>query len=375
MRITQIVPSLEARHGGPSKSVLGLSEGLARLGETVELLTTSTREAGTLAAVDASPVVSTFLRDRPVTLGCCRSLDRHLRYHASDIVHNHGLWLRTLHYAHMSAEKADIPLVISPRGMMSPWAWRHRRWKKRLASWFVHPGAFQAAQGWHATSAAEADDIRALGFTQPICIAPNGVTAPAAADEAKAARRWNEALPELARHRVALFYSRFHSKKRVLELIDLWLSKPRGDWMLLVAGIPEQYSVDQLDSYVLKNGGRGRIIVKDGADMPPPYAVASLFLLPSHSENFGLVVAEALVRGVPVLTTDSTPWGELSERDAGRCVSWADYGPALDKMLGESPAALKVSGEKARTWATAAFSWDETARALRFFYREIGAAR
>ncbi len=58
--------------------------------------------------------------------------------------------------------------------MMSGWAWRHRRWRKYLAEHLIHPGAFARAAGWHATSPEEANDIRALGFQQPVCVAPNG---------------------------------------------------------------------------------------------------------------------------------------------------------------------------------------------------------
>jgi len=118
-----------------------------------------------------------------------------------------------------------------PRGMMSPWAWQyHLGWKKAIAATWFHPGAFAAVAGWHATSAAEADDIRRLGFTQPLCISPNGVHPPVAAAESAAATYWRQEHPALAGRRVALFRnSRFHSKKRVLELIALWATAPRGD--------------------------------------------------------------------------------------------------------------------------------------------------
>lgn len=369
MRIAQIVPSLEASQGGPSRSVLGLSEGLARAGHEVELLTT---------ASDADPgppsgrlTIRTFPRQWPGTLARSPALRRHLDAHRHDIVHHHGLWLRTLHYAHAAAARTGAPLVISPRGMMSPWAWRHRRWKKLPASWLVHRGAFPAARGWHATSAEEADDIRRLGFKQPVCIAPNGVVPPSPADEAAAAERWLGLLPSLAGRRVALFYSRFHAKKRLLELIDLWLAAPRDDWTLLIVGIPEQYTVGQLDSYLVRNGGIGRILVHDGAGEPPPYAVASLFLLPSHSENFGLVIAEALVRGVPALVTDATPWSGLDSAGAGRCVSWENYASTLRALLAEPPESLRASGERARAWALPTFAWDRSAALLASFYERL----
>lgn len=374
MKIAQIVASLDTRHGGPSRSVLGVSAGLAGNGHSVDLLTTGplgnveTRGEGRLS-------IRTFPRRQPLSLARSPLLREHLRSHPYEVIHHHGLWQRTLHYAHDITGRTGVPLVISPRGMMSPWAWRHRRWKKFIASLCVHRGAFAAAHGWHATCEAEADDIRRLGFHQPVCVAPNGVIAPEEAEESGEAAHWAGLLPGLAGRRVALFYSRFHSKKRVLELIDLWLSRPRGDWVLLVAGIPEQYSVNQIDAYLIRNGGLGRVVVQDGAGHPPPYKIASLFLLPSHSENFGLVVVEALVRGVPVLTTDATPWRELSIRDAGRCVPWDDFSRALDAMLIESPAALAAAGARARAWARSAFSWDKTAETLCTFYEGLTATR
>lgn len=374
MRIAQIVASLESRHGGPSRSVRGLSSGLAHHGHSVDLLstgphsTTSTETEGNLA-------VRVFPREFPARLAASAPLRDHLGASAYDIVHHHGLWLRTLHHARRAARRLSVPLVVSPRGMMTPWAWNHHRLRKAFASACVHPGALSSAAGWHATSEAEAAEIRALGFNQPICVAPNGVVAPSPADEAAAASRWRELHPALSGRRVALFYSRLHAKKRVLELIDLWLSRPRGDWLLLIAGIPEQYGVNQLDAYVVRNGGRDRVLVHDGTHEPPPYAIASLFLLPSHSENFGLVVAESLIRGVPVLTTDGTPWKDLAAQGAGACVSWDNYSAALAAFLAQKDSDLRLSGERARRWAACSFSWTAAAGRLSEFYQQLRTAR
>lgn len=374
MKIAQIVASLESRHGGPSRSVRGLASGLAELGHSVELLTTRADGAPSVEKTDALSIFS-FPRERPRRFCPSVLLRDHLRAGDHEVLHAHGLWLRPLHYARVVAQRRSVPLVVSPRGMMSPWAWHHHRPRKVFASRFIHPDALRRAAGWHATSQAEADDIRRLGFAQPVCIAPNGVTPPSPADEAAAARHWRENEPGFSGRRLALFYSRFHAKKRVLEVIDLWLSKSRGDWVLLVAGIPEQYSVRQLEAYVERNGGAQRVFVRDGDGAPPPYAAASLFLLPSHSENFGQVVVEALVRGLPVLTTDGTPWSALDAQGAGQCVAWERFGDALDALLASPPEALRESGARARAWAGAAFSWERSAETLADFYRQLRATR
>lgn len=373
MKICHVVPSLEDRHGGPSKSVRALANATARVetGHTVRLATTLEAGQTMIPRGDDAAEIEVFSRDWPRFLCRSEGLRRSLVDSPQDVFHAHALWLLTLRYARAAAAQASAPLVISPRGMMSGWAHEHRRLRKRLAEWFVHPGAFAAAAGWHATSPDEADDIRRLGFTQPICVAPNGVEIPS--DDALAAARtyWQAACPALAGRRVALFYSRYHRKKRVRELLDLWLSADRGDWFLLLVGVPEEDDAATLTARIAAAGATGRAAAFDGAGRPPPFAVADLFLLPSHSENFGLVVAEALAAGVPALVTDKTPWQELAARDAGWCVPWETWPATIAAALAENPTALAHRGRNGRAWVEWAFTWEGSARLLLDFYRSL----
>jgi glycosyltransferase involved in cell wall biosynthesis len=228
-----------------------------------------------------------------------------------------------------------------------------------------------AAAGWHATSEDEAEDIRRLGFTRPICVAPNGVVVPSEADLARAHAHWRSLIPAVTRKRVALFYSRFHEKKRVLELIERWLARVPADWLLVLVGIPESYSVAELRSHIERRGGTEHVMVFDGTNQPPPYAVASLFVLPSHSENFGLSIAEALAAGVPTVVTDATPWKALAAREAGWCVSWEAYPATLHAACAEPASALRARGERGRAWMREAFSWEASAGRLVAFYQRI----
>lgn len=374
MRVCHIVPSLEDRHGGPSKSVRALANHLVRPDVSVDLLSTLGDGQPAPASADESTLL-TFARESPRWL--CRSsgLNRHLATTDYDLVHNHALWLLTLRYASAAAQRTRAPLVISPRGMLSGWAYEHRRWRKRIAELFVHPGAFGAAAGWHATSSEEADDIRRLGFTQPICVAPNGVPIPDAAELGAQRAAWLQMSPTLAGRRVALFYSRFHRKKRLRELFDLWTSLPRGDWVLLLVGVEEDYSTAAIAQWIEAAGATNSVLVFNGANQPPPYGVADLFLLPSHSENFGLVIAEALAAGVPALVTDTTPWKRLREVDSGDCIPWANYSSVLERALARAPAELAAQGARGRVWAARDFSWTGAARQLHDFYRQLIHAR
>jgi glycosyltransferase involved in cell wall biosynthesis len=372
MKICHVVPSLEDRHGGPSKSVRALANAQARVEAAADVQVATTLEAGQMMIPpgDDAAAIHVFSRDWPRFLCRSQGLQRYLAGNEFEVMHSHALWLLTLRYA-KAAAGPSCPLVISPRGMMSGWAYEHRRWRKRLAEWLVHPGAFATASGWHATSPDEADDIRRLGFKQPICVAPNGVLIPSAPELAAARAYWHEACPPLVGRRVAVFYSRYHRKKRVRELLDLWLAQPRGDWFLLLVGVPEEDNADSLNARISAAGASDRAAAFDGSSRPAPFAAADLFVLPSHSENFGLVVAEALAAGVPALVTDKTPWKELGPRDAGWCVPWEDWPATLATALAEPPTALSRRGANGRAWTQHAFTWEGSARTLLDFYRTL----
>jgi len=371
MKYCHIVPSLEARYGGPSKSVLGLAKALSLGGADVELLTTEPGPGSNWS--EGRLEIRSFHRDWPGSICASAGLRRHLRNLAADVIHHHSIWLRTLHYAHESARRAGVPLVVSPRGMMDPWAWRHHSRRKAFARALLHPGAFEGVDGWHATSPNEAESLRILGFQQPVCVAPNGVAAPTPEESAFAAEYWLNLVPAARQRPVALFYSRFHQKKRLLELIDAWLEFGPNDWLLLLVGIPEEYSPRLIESYVLRSSQAGRVRAYDGAGRPPPYAIASLFLLPSHGENFGLSIAEALANGVPALVTDTTPWSGLNANGAGWCVPWPEFGQALRSATSEGLDSLRRRGSIGKEWVLREFSWGKAARALSEFYSGLGA--
>lgn len=370
MRLTHIVPSLDRDRGGPSVSVPCLAGALAAAGHATELLATQGAEPP--AAIPAGTAsVRTYRRGWPAFLQHSSELRQHIRENPADVFHHHALWLPTLHYAHEGARRHGAALVISPRGMMTPWSWNRHRLRKRIAQAAIHPGAFRAARGWHATSPEEADEIRALGFRQPICVAPNGIEAPSQQQAEAARTHWQGVCPAVATRRTALFYSRFHAKKRVLELIDLWLAQAPADWLLLLVGIPEMYSVAELEALVDRKSGGNRIKVFDGRDAPPPYPVAQYFILPTFNENFGLVVAEALAHGVPALVTDTTPWRGMARAGAGWCVPWEDFSLAVRQACALPPEELSARGAAGRGWVLANYSWAGSARVLGEFYTNL----
>lgn len=376
--VLHVTASVDPRHGGPSRTVPALAAAQAALGARVGL--------ATLVPDDDSLLPSPPLQTRafpaaPGPLGAvaCASagLAAFVRDTPARVIHAHGLWLRPLHYAASAARRRGAPLVVAPRGMLEPWALRHRAWKKRLAAALLHPRALAGLAGWHATAPEEAGHLRALPSwlgappAAPACVAPNGVAAPDPASAAPARSAWLSAYPQLGDKRVALFYGRFHRKKRVAELIDLWRSRPRIGWTLLIAGLPGDYSLDDLAG-LAGDDPASPVVVADGSGLPAPYPLAELFFLPSHSENFGQAVAEALAAGVPALVTDTLPWRELDAAGAGRCVSWNDYPAAMASLLDQPRAGLADLGATGRAWVLDRYTWEASARRLLAFYDALG---
>jgi len=258
----------------------------------------------------------------------------------ADVVHVHGLWSLVVATAGCASMALRKPLVVSPRGMLEPWALAHRGWKKALALKAGFRRILERAQLLHATAESEAGNLRALGLTGPIAVVPNAVRVPDYRESAAGAQ---------GNH--ALFLSRIHPKKGLVELVrafaQLRQEVERGSWRITIAGSDPDGYWPTVASEVerCRMGEFIRFVGHvDGQEKWDLYRSASFFVLPTYSENFGLVIAEALACGVPCVTTQGAPWAELATRDCGW---WCPVGQeALQESLRE---ALRTPVERLRS--------------------------
>lgn len=377
MKILHIVDSLNRQTGGPSRSVGRLADELAALGEEVTVVANDYRELGEALVPRSARVELVPARRMPFRLGA-RSpglpavIERETG--AADLVHVHGLWLPTNHRAARAARRHRKPYVVSPRGMLEPWAMRHRAFRKSLVWVLAERRFLRAAAALHATAEAEAESFRIAGLANPVVVAPNGIDIP---DHFPGREVIETAFPAVRGRRILLFLSRLHPKKGVTELLSSWekLQDRFPEWLLVLAGDDFDNHESRYRSQAqIRLGGRA-LFTGDlqGEEKSSMLAACELFVLPSHSENFGLVIGEALAAGKPVITTRATPWKELVSESCGWWIppSEANLTPALAEALSRPAKELAQMGQRGAALVRERYSWPRAARVLRDHYHSI----
>ena len=359
--VVQTVMSLDRESGGPAQVVPQLADALVDLGCAVSLVYVDSLKAGDAVvptkAVTA-PAHAVRIGGRAIwSTDFARSMERNLPPRGARLIHDNGLWGYTNFIAANYAARHRIPLVISPHGMLEPWALSYKARKKRIANALYQRRLLRSAAMFVVSAESEGESVRRAGLRQPIAIVPAGVPLP----ETIAAHA-----PASTQRRM-LFLSRIHPKKGLAQFVDAWRAVRQPGWKIIVAGPDEgghQAEIQQLVS--------NRQLDAD-FDFPGPVAgeqkrrlfeSADVFVLPTFSENFGVVIAEALSYGLPVLTTRGAPWAVLERINAGW---WVE--PDADGISRGLRAALSTTveerssmGRSGRSLITRNFGWPMAAR-------------
>ncbi len=352
MKIAQVVSDLSNPAAGIRHAVLKLTEALVETGVAVRVHTLQPVPSDLSAAgILGYPAVRIIRR-----LGISPAMCRGLAEVGADLFHSHGVWGMPTIYAGTIARRRRIPLVFSPHDMLSKWAMAFSRGRKQFAWWCLGQGrAIAAATCFHAACESEALDIRRLGFRQPVAVIPNGVELPELAA--------GPARDRSARRRL-LFLSRIHPKKGIPVLLRAWqkVAHRHPDWELIVAGPNEGGHLSCLQTL------KGELGLQRVSFLGPSYGdakaalyrSADLFVLPTYSESFGMVIAEALAHGVPVITTTGAPWQDLDRRACGWWIELSEQNLA-ETLHGAMalPEALRVEmGRRGRLWMQQSYRWD-----------------
>lgn len=408
MKVLHVIPSLSAVHGGPSRAMRLIAQALTACGVEVEIATTDDDGPGKRMAIVSEVVSPSEVNSLPlpasptggvganpqgwgvrryfpkrtefykVSPAFSRWVFRHV--HDYDVVHIHALFSFTSIAAAWAARRAGVPYVVRPLGTLNEYGVKQRRpWLKRLSLRFVEEPILRHAAVVHFTAEAEKREAEALGIPMRGVVIPLGVEAlsrPTSVEDG--ARQLLARYPQLAGKSIVLFLSRLDAKKNVEGLLKAFglLVGEYPDLRLLIAGDGKLAYVAGLKKLAGELGLEERVIWAghlDGEIKSAAFAAASVFALPSFSENFGIAAAEALSAGLPcVLGEGVAIAGEVQQAGAGLAVAPepSSIAAALHTLLAD--VLLRVAmAQKAAVFAREKYSVEAMGMALVQLYEGI----
>lgn len=339
MKILSFVSSLDLSCGGPSRSVPMLAKGLAELGVDITLMTIRSENMNTYALEGTTAklkVLSPSFSKKEIA--------KYLAEERFDLIQIQSMWDLPYHKVMVEARRLGIPYIATPRGMLEPWSLSQKKWKKKLAWWLYQRNDVQKSVCVFTTAKMEADHVGNLGITTRKAVIPNGIET-----DSYPCKTSIDVV-----NKQVLFLSRVHVKKGIEILFDAWklIHSEFADWQLFVVGNGEDEYIQSLENRVERLGLKDSIRILPpvfGNDKTRIYQESALFCLPSFSENFGLVIAEAMSCGTPVITTTDCPWDILNETNTGWCIDLSvdNLERAFREALSMSPAELYDMGQRA----------------------------
>jgi len=363
LKIAHFIQSIDISTGGPARSVTHLIE---------KILSISNNKILLFSSKSMNPILNKFKNNEGVVHFFKINWSYNLKFSQDllkevNLFHGHGLWQLPVHKMSIISRKSNIPYIITPRGMLEPWSLKQSKCKKKLAMLLFQNKDLKNASCIHATAQMEVENIRKLGFKNPIAMIPNGVNI----DEFP-----NETPIKINNPKKILFLSRIHKKKGIENLIQAWKLidiEKRKSWMIEIVGNGEPDYINMLKKRIFKENLNDQIIIKKpvyGNDKIKLFREASLFVLPSFSENFGIVIAEALASFTPVITTKGTPWMDLQTY---KCGWWIEIGVLplknnLEEALLKSNTELKVMALNGRKLIENKYSMEVVSRQMLNLY-------
>jgi glycosyltransferase involved in cell wall biosynthesis len=372
MKVLHVVPSFQPAYsyGGPIRSTFELCRNAVELGCEVRVLTTDANGLDRVLDVDKNEEVELpegfRVRYCPrrlrhsVSPTLMRLLPTYMRW--ADVVHLTGVYNFPTFPTISWGRLLNKPLIWSPRGALQRWEGSSRVGPKAVWDFLWYHAADRVELTMHVTSEHESRETLA-GFRKlRIAMIPNGVDVPANLDRIDRNRELR-----------LLFIGRLDPKKGIESLLKACsLVDSALPWRLAIAGWGPPEYVSQLKEQIHALGLSGRVEMlgpvlaeaKKGL-----FECSDVALVPSYTENFGIVVAEALAHGVPVIASKGTPWSRLEEM---RCGLWVDNDPEslADAIRSISTMPLHDMGRRGREWMQNEFSWRSVTNQMLALYHQ-----
>lgn len=338
MRVLHYIPSIDRSSGGVGSYMQLLAK---PLGELVELHVVTHKSENMLDITNAT--VHYIDGGMRRVFKAKKQWEDILDRIKPDVVHENCCWIPMTALTQRWAHAKGYKVVLTPHGMLEPWILRrHYLTKKLPALMLFQRSSVRNTDVLHATAESEKQNLLCLGWNKNVEMIANGI----AVDSIELKTSW-------VRSGKILFLSRVHVKKGINYLIEAFAALEAKGYILQIAGEGDESYVNELKALAASRGIADCVQFLGGVYGNRKWELfreADVFVLPTHSENFGIVVGEALASGTPVITTQGTPWSELV---SAHCGWWTEVGAeptlnALREFMGLSVDELQVMGINGR---------------------------
>lgn len=363
MKIVHFIPSVDRSSGGVGAYMQLLSK---ELGKLCQLYIVTEKSDNPLPIENANVITI------PTSIRHFKNMKKEwcnlLKDIKPDLVHINGCWQLQCVFTQKWAQQLGFKVILTPHGMLEPWIILRHYWTKKLpALLFYQKKAVVKADCIHATAENEKENLLKLGYNNKIEVIANGIDI----DNIRMKDCWE-------RNKNILFLSRIHVKKGIELLLEA-ISSIKGQ----LSGYTINIAGEGDDDYILSLKKKAdELGISDivcfcggvyGDKKWKLFREADVFVLPTYSENFGIVVAEALASGTPVITTKGTPWEELNTENCGW---WIEIGrnpliEALNQYVSLTEGSLEEMGRNGRRLIEEKYSSRTMAENLVKLYRKI----
>lgn len=384
MKILIVIPALGPVYGGPTKSVVELAQALGNQGINVDIIATTANGSTSLDVATQTWITEKYYRiqyfpylgflDYKITLSLTRWLFQHVTDYA--LVHTNAVFSYPVLPAHWACQLHRVPYIVTPHGMLEPWALAYKSRKKRFYFSLLEKPALQRASAIQMLASTEAKRIETLQLKAPIVVVPNGIHA-RDFERLPKGDLFYQQFPQTRNKTLILFLGRIDPKKG-LDLLATAFAKVHTQFSethLIIAGpdntgfsiTAQNYFADArcLDAVTFTGMLTGSI--KYAA-----LVTADIYVAPSYSEGFSISVLEGMAAKLPCVLTTGCNFPEAADAQAALVVdiNADEIANALIWCI-ENPQQAKVMGDRARQLIFERYTWDKIASQMQQVYTNI----
>lgn len=411
IRTLQVSVSLSRSAGGIFEIELALAKELLEQGVGVRVLGLQDIHWEADHARWSPVSARVFPTIGPRAFGYAPSLFQEMVGSEASLAHLHYMWMYPSVAITQWATRCGKPYVVTPNGMLEPWALNNSAWKKKLAGFLYENRMLRGATCLQANTEKELRDIRAYGLKNPVCVIPNGIDIPE--DRGQGAVDRDQEVEK----RVLLFLGRLHPKKGLPNALRAW-AKMRGqgsvirdqdEWQFVIAGWDQggheaelkrhcdvlglAYAAVPAAEWVGRGGVGQEQVAPLGTSGPtrqssptviftgPAFGEtkdallrrAAAFILPSFSEGLPMSVLEAWAYRLPVLMTDHCNIPEGFAADAAWRIGTdvEDIAEGMRLFLQSPISDLQSLGRNGRALVEHQFTWPMVAAQMKEVYEWV----